>query len=95
MSYYCGIPEATDFLNLPIELKQDLLNIYKEQEVGFEDNLSDEEIATWNLNLSYIDDPTGAIYDWATKHKLTFSFFFEGEDDVEYELEYINGKRFG
>jgi len=93
MSYYCTIDHVNGFSEISTELKLDLLDIYEKQDICYEDVLSDEDKESFNLSLSYIDNPTGAIFDWANKHKLTFSFLFIGEDDDVFDENYVNGKR--
>lgn len=40
---------------------------------------------------NFNDDPTGALYDFMLKHKLTMDIEFTNEDDVVEIISYIDG----
>ena len=94
MSNLCGI----NFYNvdrLSNNIKQDLIDMLKKEGV-FTNYLTElSEVVDSNDPEDYIgfeDDPTGVIYDWIKRYKLTISYDFIGEDNfLSDSVEFIDG----
>ena len=86
MSYNCSI-EITNSGNISTENIIELESLF--EKAGLRANINHNNYLTDVID--FYDDPTGVIYDWVLKNKLTFSIIFISEDEEEFDYQYIDG----
>ena len=90
MSNLCWIGGFEGIENLPLEVKQDLIDMWEKEDLNHI-CLEANDIHD-GMNLNFEDDPTGEISDWARKHKIEFSYYFNDYENPPIHVVYTKDK---